>query len=88
MVVRLMSPKWQDGAFDEYVKDVDAVEHTASPFQNDFDDPQEAIVPAVHGTTSIIKSVITHGCVVSFALPCHRAQHAHIRPARTSSASS
>jgi hypothetical protein len=30
----------QEGAFDEAVKDVDAIEHTASPFHYNVDDPQ------------------------------------------------
>jgi uncharacterized protein YbjT (DUF2867 family) len=30
----------KEGAFDEAVKGVDAVEHTASPFHTRFDDPQ------------------------------------------------
>lgn len=51
----------QEGAFDEYVKDVIAIEHTASPFTSQIDDPQEVLAPAVAGTTSILKSAIQHG---------------------------
>ncbi len=47
----------QDGAFDEAVKGVDAVLHTASPFHFDAVEPKEIIDPAVLGTTSILESV-------------------------------
>ncbi|KAG8762779.1 methylglyoxal reductase (NADPH-dependent) gre2 [Ceratobasidium sp. 428] len=43
----------KDGAFDEAVKGVDAVAHTASPFHFEADDPQELIEPAVKGTVGI-----------------------------------
>ena len=46
-----------DGAFDEAVKGVDAVAHTASPFHMNAKDPQELITPAVQGTTGVLKSV-------------------------------
>ncbi|KAH9838568.1 NAD(P)-binding protein [Rhodofomes roseus] len=49
------------GAFDEYVKDVDAIEHTASPFHFKANDPDELIVPAVQGTTRILESALAHG---------------------------
>ncbi|KAI0076359.1 NAD-P-binding protein [Panus rudis PR-1116 ss-1] len=49
------------GAFDEYVKDVDAIEHTASPFHYNFEDPNDYIHPAVNGTTSILESALKHG---------------------------
>ena len=51
----------QPGAFDDYVKDVDAIEHTASPFHFKANDPDELIVPAVHGTTRILESALAHG---------------------------
>ncbi|KAL1741963.1 hypothetical protein HDZ31DRAFT_66409 [Schizophyllum fasciatum] len=51
----------KEGAFDEAVKGVDAVEHTASPFHFKADDPQELIGPAVNGTRSILNSVLKHG---------------------------
>jgi len=42
----------QEGAFDEAVVGIDAVEHTASQVLiNDAIDPQEVIQPAVKGTT-------------------------------------
>ncbi|THU93784.1 NAD(P)-binding protein [Dendrothele bispora CBS 962.96] len=50
-----------DGAFDEAVKGVDAIEHVASPVHFSADDPQEIIEPAVKGTTEILKSVIKYG---------------------------
>ena len=51
----------KDGAFDEAVKGVDAVEHTASPFHTKADDPEELIRPAVDGTTGILKSILKYG---------------------------
>ncbi|KAJ4470790.1 D-lactaldehyde dehydrogenase [Lentinula aciculospora] len=49
----------KDGAFDEAIKGVDAIAHTASPFQLAADDPEELITPAVNGTVSILKSALT-----------------------------
>ncbi|KAJ3772324.1 D-lactaldehyde dehydrogenase [Lentinula raphanica] len=49
----------KDGAFDDAIKGVDAIAHTASPFQLAADDPQEVITPAVNGTISILKSALT-----------------------------
>ncbi|KAJ3823314.1 D-lactaldehyde dehydrogenase [Lentinula raphanica] len=49
----------KDGAFDDAIKGVDAIAHTASPFQLVADDPQELITPAVNGTISILKSALT-----------------------------
>ncbi|KAF9442584.1 D-lactaldehyde dehydrogenase [Macrolepiota fuliginosa MF-IS2] len=51
----------REGAFDEVVKDVDAIEHTASPFTTDIDDPQGYIEPAVQGTLGILKSTLKYG---------------------------
>ncbi|KAI9458397.1 D-lactaldehyde dehydrogenase [Lactarius psammicola] len=51
----------KDGAFDEAVKGVDAIAHTASPFHYNAIDPDELIVPAVRGTTSILNSALKHG---------------------------
>ncbi|KAF8836359.1 NAD(P)-binding protein [Paxillus ammoniavirescens] len=48
----------QDGAFDEAVKGVDAIEHTASPFHMNAVDPDELIKPAVNGTVGMLKSVL------------------------------
>ncbi|KAI0634997.1 NAD(P)-binding protein [Trametes polyzona] len=46
----------EEGAFDEAVKDVDAIIHTASPFTMKVDDPDDLIVPAVKGTTGLLAS--------------------------------
>ncbi|KIJ48633.1 hypothetical protein M422DRAFT_28366 [Sphaerobolus stellatus SS14] len=51
----------KDGAFDEAVKDMDTVLHTASPFHYNVEDPQDLIGPAVGGTTSILKSILKNG---------------------------
>ncbi|KAI0088796.1 NAD(P)-binding protein [Irpex rosettiformis] len=51
----------KDGAFDEAVKGVDAIEHTASPFHFKADDPNELIIPAIHGTRSILVSALKYG---------------------------
>jgi len=51
----------KDGAFDEAVKGVDAIAHTASPFHYNVTNPDDLIVPAVQGTTSILKSALKHG---------------------------
>ncbi|KAI0051450.1 D-lactaldehyde dehydrogenase [Auriscalpium vulgare] len=54
----------KDGAFDEAVKGVDLVEHTASPFHFKVKQPEELIVPAVHGTVGILESVKKYGTSV------------------------
>ncbi|KAH8995081.1 hypothetical protein EDB86DRAFT_2804906 [Lactarius hatsudake] len=54
----------KDGAFDEAVKGVDAVAHTASPFHYNAIEPDELIIPAVRGTTSILNSALKHGTSV------------------------
>ncbi|KAJ6484059.1 NAD(P)-binding protein [Mycena sanguinolenta] len=51
----------QEGAFDEAVKGVDAIEHTASPFHLQVDDPDEFIRPAIHGTLGILQSAAKYG---------------------------
>jgi nucleoside-diphosphate-sugar epimerase len=52
----------QEGAFDEAVKGVDAIIHTASPVQLSAEaDPEEIIQPAVRGTLSILNSALKHG---------------------------
>ncbi|KIP01586.1 hypothetical protein PHLGIDRAFT_131196 [Phlebiopsis gigantea 11061_1 CR5-6] len=50
----------KEGAFDEAVKGVDAIAHTASPFHFNAKDPQELITPAVAGTGSILQSALLH----------------------------
>ncbi|KAL5521236.1 hypothetical protein ACEPAG_9159 [Sanghuangporus baumii] len=49
------------GAFDEAVKGVDAIEHTASPFHLKANDPNEVIEPAVKGTVGILESALKFG---------------------------
>lgn len=45
------------GAFDEAIKGVDAVAHTASPFHYNFTDPvKEMLEPAYNGTTNMLKA--------------------------------
>ena len=48
----------QEGAFDEAVKGVDAIAHTASPFHFKVVEPEELVVPAVHGTTGVLASAL------------------------------
>ncbi|CAA7269675.1 unnamed protein product [Cyclocybe aegerita] len=48
----------KEGAFDEVVKDVDAIEHMASPFHFNVSDPQEFFKPAIQGTVGILKSAV------------------------------
>ncbi|KAK0205610.1 D-lactaldehyde dehydrogenase [Desarmillaria ectypa] len=54
----------KDGAFDEAVKGVDAVLHTASPVQLNVVDPQELILPAVKGTVGMLTSAAKYGSSV------------------------
>ncbi|EIN05348.1 D-lactaldehyde dehydrogenase [Punctularia strigosozonata HHB-11173 SS5] len=51
----------KEGAFDSAVQGVDAVEHTASPFHFAGDHPDEYLIPAIKGTTSVIESVLKYG---------------------------
>ncbi|KAH9973391.1 hypothetical protein BJV74DRAFT_864462, partial [Russula compacta] len=51
----------KDGAFDEAVRGVDAIAHTASPFHFKATEPDDLIIPAVRGTTSILNSALKHG---------------------------
>ncbi|KAG1876139.1 hypothetical protein C8R48DRAFT_669334 [Suillus tomentosus] len=51
----------KEGAFDEAVKGVDAIEHTASPFHMNAYDPDELIIPAVNGTVGMLKSALKYG---------------------------
>ena len=54
----------KEGAFDEAVKGMDAIEHTASPFHFNADDPKDLIGPAVNGTVGVLKSTLKHGSSV------------------------
>ncbi|KAJ7186147.1 D-lactaldehyde dehydrogenase [Mycena filopes] len=51
----------KEGAFDEAVQGVDAIEHTASPFHLHAVEPDELIIPAIHGTVGILKSALKYG---------------------------
>jgi len=51
----------EDGAYDEAVKDVDAVIHVASPVVWKWEDPSEIIGPAVKGTLGILNSAHKYG---------------------------
>lgn len=52
----------KDGTFDEAVKDLDAIEHMASPLSSTTDDdPDACLKPAVHGTVGILKSAYKFG---------------------------
>ncbi|KAJ7829525.1 NAD-P-binding protein [Mycena olivaceomarginata] len=53
-----------EGAFDEAVKGVDAIEHTASPFHFQADDPAELLEPALKGTVGILESARKYGTSV------------------------
>ncbi|QRW06157.1 3-beta hydroxysteroid dehydrogenase/isomerase family protein [Ceratobasidium sp. AG-Ba] len=50
----------EDGAFDEAVRGVNAVIHTASPCTFEANDPKELINPAVNGTLGVLKSIEKH----------------------------
>ncbi|KAG5650224.1 hypothetical protein H0H81_000267 [Sphagnurus paluster] len=49
------------GAFDEAVKGVDVIAHTASPFHMNAVSPDELIGPAVNGTVGMLKSAAKNG---------------------------
>jgi len=51
----------QVGAFDEAVKGVDAIQHSASPFHLNGSKPDDMIIPAVDGTRSILLSTLKYG---------------------------
>ncbi|THG95051.1 hypothetical protein EW026_g6529 [Hermanssonia centrifuga] len=64
VVKKLLEQGYSEGAFDEAVKDVDAIEHTASPFHLRANDPAELIAPAVAGTGGILQSALKYGTSV------------------------
>lgn len=45
------------------MKDVDAIEHTASPFHFRFKEPDELLIPAVKGTVGMLESAKKYGYV-------------------------
>jgi len=51
----------KEGAFDEAVKGVDAIAHTASPFHLKADSPDELIIPAVKGAVGMLQSALKYG---------------------------
>jgi len=51
----------KEGAFDEAVKGVDAIEHIASPSHMNGKEPEEMIRPAIDGTIGILKSALKDG---------------------------
>ncbi|EIM85955.1 NAD-P-binding protein [Stereum hirsutum FP-91666 SS1] len=51
----------KEGAFDEAVKDIDIIEHTASPVPFNTDKPDEVIIPAIKGTVGILESAKKYG---------------------------
>ncbi|CAA7269683.1 unnamed protein product [Cyclocybe aegerita] len=57
----LLEDGYAEGAFDEAVKNVVAIEHTASPLSATTDDPNELINPAVNGTLGVLKSTLKFG---------------------------
>jgi nucleoside-diphosphate-sugar epimerase len=52
-----MELRVQEGAFDEVVKGVDAVVHTASPFHFKVKHPNELVEPAINGTVGVLRSI-------------------------------
>lgn len=49
----------QSGSFDDAIRGADVVFHTASPFQQNVEDPQRDLVdPAVKGTTNVMETVV------------------------------
>ncbi|TBU27344.1 NAD(P)-binding protein [Dichomitus squalens] len=59
--VVVVSDITKEDMFAEWVKDVDAIAHTASPFHLNSVEPDEMIVPAVQGTLSVLKAAEAHG---------------------------
>ncbi|KAF5377008.1 hypothetical protein D9615_007321 [Tricholomella constricta] len=53
--------RFEEGAFDEAVKGIDAIAHTASPFYMNAASVDELIGPAVNGTVGILKSAVKCG---------------------------
>ncbi|KAF4617262.1 hypothetical protein D9613_005668 [Agrocybe pediades] len=51
----------KDGAFDEAIKRVDAVLHTASPVSSSIEEPEGFNRPALQGTLGLLNSALKHG---------------------------
>lgn len=59
----------QDGAFDEAAADVDAIMHIASPVPiYNSPEPDELLVPAIKGTTSVLSSALVHAARIQRVL--------------------
>ncbi|KAG8959163.1 methylglyoxal reductase (NADPH-dependent) gre2 [Tulasnella sp. 419] len=72
----------KSGAFDEAVKGIDGIAHTASPVSLTADEPNELIIPALHGTLSILESAKKYGSdvkrvVVTSSLAAALEPHPH-----------
>ncbi|KAI5479361.1 D-lactaldehyde dehydrogenase [Pseudohyphozyma bogoriensis] len=60
LAVMLIGYGMKEGAFDEAVKGVDAIEHTAAPFHFNVVDPyRDMIDPTVNGCLAILKAALT-----------------------------
>ncbi|KAJ7636242.1 D-lactaldehyde dehydrogenase [Roridomyces roridus] len=73
----------KEGAFDEAVKGVDAIEHTASPFHFNAEDPAELSVPAIQGTVGILESARKYAPSVKrivITSSCAAVMHASTEP--------
>ncbi|PCH42479.1 NAD(P)-binding protein [Wolfiporia cocos MD-104 SS10] len=74
----------KEGAFDDVVRGVDAIEHIASPCHLRGEDPKEYIGPAVDGTVHLLESARTYGTSVKrivFTSSCGTiADHHHGTP--------
>ncbi|KAL0956958.1 hypothetical protein HGRIS_003059 [Hohenbuehelia grisea] len=73
----------EKGAFDEAVKGVDAIEHVASPYHVEADDPQDLIAPAVNGTVGILESALKYAPTVKRVVitsSCAAVRHEDTKP--------
>ncbi|KAJ3563918.1 hypothetical protein NP233_g8630 [Leucocoprinus birnbaumii] len=51
----------KQGAFDQAVQGVDAIQHVAAPVDIEVSNPQDFMKPAVQGTVGVLQSVFEHG---------------------------
>ncbi|KAI5474685.1 D-lactaldehyde dehydrogenase [Pseudohyphozyma bogoriensis] len=71
----------KDGAFNEAVKGVDGVAHTASPFHYRVEDPYlDLINPAVRGTLSLLNAALTEPKINRVAITSSNAAFFHPHP--------